>query len=174
MIRGELVDLRPFWPADVERAERLANEPDHNGTFGTFAFEGVGSVRRRFEQDGFISDDHGRLVVVDKSGETVGDVSYVAVFHGPSSANVVYNIGIVIDAAHRRRGYASDGLALLARYLFEAHTVERVEASIDVENIGAQRAIERAGFTREGVLRSLLRHDGKRVDAVIYSLLPGE
>jgi RimJ/RimL family protein N-acetyltransferase len=174
VIRGELVDLRPFWPADIERAERLANEPDHNGTFGTFAFEGVGSVRRRFEQDGFISDDHGRLVVVDKSGQTVGDVSYVAVFHGPSSANVVYNIGIVIDAAHRRRGYASDGLALLARYLFEAHTVERLEASIDVENIGAQRAIEHAGFAREGVLRHAQWRAGAWRDVCLYSKLRGE
>jgi RimJ/RimL family protein N-acetyltransferase len=34
--------------------------------------------------------------------------------------------------------------------------------------------LERAGFTREGVLRSLLRHKGGRADAILYSLLPGE
>jgi len=174
MIRGELVDLRPFWPADVERAERLANEPDYNGAVGTFAFEGVGSLRRRFDQDGFISDDHGRLVVVDKSGETVGEVSYVAVFHGPSSANVVYNIGIVIDAAHRRRGYAGAGLELLTRYLLETHAIERVEASVDVENTGALRAIERAGFTREGVLRHAQWRAGAWHDVTLYSKLRGE
>lgn len=37
MIRGELVDLRPLTAADVERAERVANDPGHNGPFGTYA-----------------------------------------------------------------------------------------------------------------------------------------
>ena len=34
--------------------------------------------------------------------------------------------------------------------------------------------IERAGFSREGLMRSLLRHRNGRADAVLFSLLPGE
>jgi RimJ/RimL family protein N-acetyltransferase len=174
MIRGELVDLRPLRAADVERSERLANDPEYNGPFGTFAFEPAGSVRRRFEEDGYISDDHGRLVVVDKSGETLGEVSYIAVFHGPPPANLVYNIGIALDPAQRGRGYGADALALLTRYLFETFTVERVEASTDLENIPAQRALDRAGFTREGTLRCAQWRAGDWHDIGLYSKLRGE
>ncbi|HET6173634.1 MAG TPA: GNAT family protein, partial [Gaiellales bacterium] len=135
MIRGELVDLRPLTAADVEHSELVANDPDYNGPFGSFALSAAGDVRRRFELDGYLNHDHGRLVVADKSGATVGGVSYIAVFHGPPPSNRVYNIGIDIDPAQRRRGYGAEAQALLARYLFDTYTVERVEASTDVENI---------------------------------------
>ena len=174
MIRGELVDLRPLRLADLERSEQVANDPDYNGPYGTFAFEAAGNVRRRFDEDGYLSDDHGRLTVIDKSGETVGEVSYIAVFHGPPPANLVYNIGIALDPGVRGRGFGADALALLTRYLFETYTVERVEASTDVGNIPAQRALERAGFTREGLLRHAQWRAGAWHDIYVYSKLRGE
>jgi RimJ/RimL family protein N-acetyltransferase len=174
MIRGTLVDLRPLSAGDVERAERLANDPDHLGPFGTYALEGAGETRRRFELDGYLSDRHGRLVVVAKTGETVGVVSYISVFHGPPPTNVVYNIGVDIDPAARRRGYGSEAQSVLARYLFDTYAIERVEASVDVENIAEQRALERAGFTREGVLRRAQWRAGGWHDLVLYSKLRGE
>jgi RimJ/RimL family protein N-acetyltransferase len=174
VIRGELVDLRPMTAADIEYSERTANDPDYNGEFGSFGFHGAGATRRRFEVDGYLSHDQGRLIVVDKSGESVGVVSYIAIFHGPPPANRVYNIGIDIDPAQRRRGYGADAQALLARYLFETYTVERVEASTDVENIPEQRALERAGFTREGILRRAQWRTGGWHDLCLYSKLRGE
>jgi RimJ/RimL family protein N-acetyltransferase len=174
VIRGELVSLRPLAAADLERAESVANDPEYNGAFGTFALEASGDVRRRFELDGYLNHDHGRLVVVDASGATVGIVSYIAVFHGPPPSNRVYNIGIDIDPSQRRRGYGSAAQALLARYLFDTYTVERVEASTDVENIPEQRALERAGFTREGILRHAQWRAGAWHDLCLYSKLRGE
>ena len=63
---------------------------------------------------------------------------------------------------------------MLARYLFDTYTVERVEASTDVENTGEQRALERAGFTREGILRHAQWRAGAWHDLVLYSKLRGE
>ncbi len=49
----------------------------------------------------------------------------------------------------------------------------RLELRTDPENVASQRVAERAGFTREGVLRAYnARTDGTRADAVVYSLLP--
>jgi RimJ/RimL family protein N-acetyltransferase len=174
VIRGELVDLRPLTAADIERTERIANDPDYNGPFDTWALEAAGTARRRFDLDGYLSHDHGRLAVVDKSGATVGFVSFIAVFHGPPPSNRVYNVGIVVDPAHRRRGYGAEAQSLLARYLFDTYTVERVEASTDVENIPEQRALERAGFTREGILRRAQWRAGAWRDVCLYSKLRGE
>jgi len=174
VIRGELVSLRPLTAADLERAERVANDPDYNGPFGTYALAADGDVRRRFELDGYLNHDHGRLIVVDASGATVGVVSYIAIFHGPPPSNRVYNIGLDIDPAHRRRGYGAAAQALLARYLFDTYTIERVEASTDVENVAEQRALERAGFTREGILRHAQWRAGAWRDICLYSKLRGE
>jgi len=37
-----------------------------------------------------------------------------------------------------------------------------------------ERVLERLGFEREGVKRRYLRHDNERVDATLFSLLPGD
>jgi RimJ/RimL family protein N-acetyltransferase len=174
MVTGTLVDLRPLQEADLDHLERVANDAGYHGPFGTFVLKGAGDIRRRFEVDGLLSREHGRLVVVDKSGATVGGVSYHAVSYGPPPSSLSYNIGVVIDSVSRRRGYGADAQSLLARYLFDTYTVERVEASTDVENTGEQRALERAGFTREGILRHAQWRAGAWHDLVLYSKLRGE
>jgi RimJ/RimL family protein N-acetyltransferase len=174
MITGALVDLRPLQAEDVAHLERVANDAAYQGPFGTFVLTGAGDIRRRFEVDGYLSREHGQLVVVDKSGTLVGGVSYHAVSHGPPPSSLAYNIDVVIDPASRRRGCGADAQSLLARYLFDTYTVERVEASTDVENTGEQRALERAGFTREGILRHAQWRTGAWHDLVLYSKLRGE
>jgi aminoglycoside 6'-N-acetyltransferase len=50
----------------------------------------------------------------------------------------------------------------------------RVEAQTDVTNLAEQRALEKAGFTREGVLRKAQWRGGAYHDLVVYSKLRGE
>ena len=46
--------------------------------------------------------------------------------------------------------------------------------ALGVGNHDSERVLERAGFTREGVVRSLPKPDGRRVDETLFSLLRGE
>ena len=50
--------------------------------------------------------------------------------------------------------------------------MERVAAYVNVGNRASERVLERAGFTREGVIRSMPKPDGRRVDKTLFSLLP--
>ena len=45
---------------------------------------------------------------------------------------------------------------------------------MNVGNTPSERVLEKAGFTREGVARSLPKPDGRRIDKTLFSLLPGE
>ena len=49
--------------------------------------------------------------------------------------------------------------------------VERVEALVDADNAASQRALEKAGFQREAVLRSYCVVKGRLRDMVIYSFI---
>ena len=51
---------------------------------------------------------------------------------------------------------------------------ERVEASTDVENAAERRALERAGFSFEGILRRAQFRGGGWRDMALYSLVRGE
>jgi RimJ/RimL family protein N-acetyltransferase len=85
------------------------------------------------------------------------------------------HIGYWVAAHARGRGVASDALRALSRWAFESLGLGRVELVTDPENVASQRVAERAGFQREGILRSIiLERDGSRRDGVMFSLLPGE
>jgi RimJ/RimL family protein N-acetyltransferase len=56
-----------------------------------------------------------------------------------------------------------------------AHTqVNRIEATTEITNVAEQRALEKAGFTREGILRGATFRQGRWHDQVIYSVLRDE
>jgi RimJ/RimL family protein N-acetyltransferase len=64
---------------------------------------------------------------------------------------------------------------LLLRHCFETLQAIRVQLKADVRNLRSQRAIERIGGFREGVLRHhWILPDGYRRDSVYYSILQEE
>ncbi len=118
---------------------------------------------------------HGRLLVVvtDTAGESgvAGAVSWHAETYGPTEGSFAWNIGIGLAESCRGRGVGTASQRLLGEWLLAATPLVRVEASTDVGNVAEQRALERAGYVREGVLRQAqARADGQH-DLVVYSLL---
>jgi RimJ/RimL family protein N-acetyltransferase len=63
---------------------------------------------------------------------------------------------------------------LLVDYLFAHTQVNRVEAVAEITNTSEQWALEKAGFTREGVLRGYGFRGGAWRDAIMYSVLREE
>ena len=110
------------------------------------------------------------LVVVDaRSGDVLGG----GTLHHLDAERGLLEIGYWLYPHARGRGIASRLARALAEHAFSLG-VERVAAYVNVGNVGSERVLERAGFTREGVVRSLPKPDGRRVDKTLFSLLPGE
>ena len=65
---------------------------------------------------------------------------------------------------------------LLLRHAFESLECIRVQFATDLRNERSQRAIERIGATREGVLRDnrIVPKDGYRRSSVLYSIIDDE
>lgn len=171
---GTLIDLRPVREADLDQFDAWDADPAFAGEYNSFVLSTGGSVRRDVAERRTLDEQHGTLVIVTKAGELAGSIDYRPVSFGPQSGNRAYELGITIAPAHRGRGYGSEAQRLLAAYLFAAYPVERVQASTDITNLAEQRALERAGFTREGVLRRAQFRHGAWHDLVLYSKLRGE
>jgi RimJ/RimL family protein N-acetyltransferase len=88
----------------------------------------------------------------------------------------VAELGYWTRSDARGRGTAPAALRLASRWVIETLGAERVQVRVEVENAASQRVAEKAGFTREGVLRSSgwSGRRRRRLDFVVYSLLPGE
>ncbi|HEU4567868.1 MAG TPA: GNAT family protein [Marmoricola sp.] len=107
--------------------------------------------------------------VVD--GEVLGSMSWHLVSYGPTVGSRAWNTGIWLRPAHRGLGYGAAAQRLLARHLLATTDVQRVEASTDVDNVAERRALERAGFTLDGVLRGAQERMGERRDLAVYAVL---
>jgi RimJ/RimL family protein N-acetyltransferase len=91
--------------------------------------------------------------------------------------NGVAEVGYWVGSEARGRGVATAALRLIARWAFEtASSLERLQLRAAAENPASNRVAEKAGFTREGVIRShrFNARMGKRVDFVMWSLLREE
>ena len=175
MLSGDKIYLRPFRQDDLPIFAIRANDIAFLTEFNFFGLHQQNGLERHFQENGLLSQEYGTLVVVTHdSDQVVGDVSYRQVRYGPGNASIAYNIGIVLAPEHRGKNYGVEAQQLLAEYLFSVYPIMRIEASTDTTNSAEMRALEKAGFTREGVLRKAQWRNGDWHDLVIYSKLRGE
>ena len=80
--------------------------------------------------------------------------------------------GYWVAAEARGRGVASAALRLLSGWAIGELGLARVQLVTHVDNPASQKVAERAGFRREGVMRSYMLLKGRRHDAVLYGFVP--
>lgn len=76
---------------------------------------------------------------------------------------------------YQRTAVNTESKYLLLSHAFESLRVNRVQFKTDVRNIRSQKAIERIGAVKEGILRQhIILPDGRFRDSVYYSILREE
>lgn len=111
-------------------------------------------------------------VIHQASGRAIGATRYMDIR--------LEHLGLEIGgtwygAAHQRTAVNTECKYLLLRHAFEALGCVRVQLKTDLRNERSQRAIERIGAVREGVLRNhMLLPDGLRRHSVMYSITDAE
>ncbi|HLI92388.1 MAG TPA: GNAT family protein [Puia sp.] len=73
------------------------------------------------------------------------------------------------------RAHNKECKLLLLRYIFDTLGFERTDFKVAGENLRSQRAVEKIGGVKEGVLRRFaMRNDGTPADTVYFSILGNE
>lgn len=167
---GPLVRLIDVAPGDVDLLDRL-HATQVSG------FNDLGQDRKRLPPDAWVEgrlrgENRGELFVERRADrKIVGTISYHRVSYGPNPKSAAWMIGIDLIPEGRGQGLGSEAQRLLADWLFETTETNRVEASTDVENVAEARALEKAGFRREGVNRGAQFRAGAYHDLVLYARL---
>jgi ribosomal-protein-alanine N-acetyltransferase len=161
------VALRPVQPDDLAMFRRFLTEPGLVGRDWA-GFRDAQAPARRFALDGYLGAEDGRLIV-QADADAAGFVSWSSHVYGGSAKH--WEIGIALLPEHRGRGTGWRAQALLCDYLFRHTAVQRIAAGTQPDNVAEQRALEKAGFHREGVLRACEFRDGAWQDGWLYSRL---
>jgi len=163
------IRLRPVAEDDLEIFRRCLTEPGLIG-LDWAGFRDAQAPARRFATDGYLAADDGRLMVeVEPENEAAGFLSFQATSYTGAAKHWV--IGIFLLPQWRGRGIGWRAQVLLCDYLFHHSPAQRIEAGTHPENIAEQKALEKAGFQLEGVIRAAEFRAGQWRDGLLYSRL---
>ena len=109
------------------------------------------------------------VIILKESGDIIGDAGIHFMDDGMQA-----ELGITLDKQFHRNGYAAETLSAIIDYLFTVLGKHRITASVDPENQGSIRLLERLGFRKEAHFVQSLFLNGKWVDDVVYALLEKE
>ena len=166
-LRGGLVRLRPLREEefDVLWEDRIGDD-----AFPHLSRPGARErLRIQVERSGRLAE--GRLdlgIEAEARAVLVGHIEARAPRGVERGA--VFEIGISLFPRERGRGYGSEAVGLLTRYLLDEADGRRVQASTGVENVAMRRVLEKLGFSCERILHDFMPgRDGEREDYVLYA-----
>lgn len=168
------VTLRPMQESDIKRLWKLT-------TFETFTFM-LNKFRHMEEFEKWMSSGYEDMQLTDstivfvvansKTDELYGSTRIYNIDHANKTCEIG---GTFYGKPFQRTHINSTAKWLLLTYTFETLGMIRVQFKTDEENVESQKAIERLGAQKEGILRNeRIRSTGKPRNAVVYSIIEKE
>lgn len=166
---GPSLALRPPESRDADRLFELGSDPE------VVRFFSWGPYRERAEAEDFIERvrrerPHELFVVRREDDQPIGLTGLTELNERDGRAVV----GTWLGRAFWGSGANQESKALILHLAFEQLGLGRVSAYAHPQNVRSLAALERIGFSREGLLRGWHVHRGERRDVVILGLLREE
>ncbi|MCW2142439.1 Protein N-acetyltransferase, RimJ/RimL family [Actinoplanes cyaneus] len=161
--------LRPVTEDDLALLRRFVTEPGLVG-LDWGGFTDPHEPARRFAADGYLGGTSSRLIV-EREQVATGFVAWGRRHFGNPETTAYWEIGIALLPEWRGQGIGWRAQAMLCDYLFTHTPLQRVQAGTHPENIAEQKSLVKAGFQREGVIRSCEFRAGRWRDGHLYSRL---
>ena len=108
------------------------------------------------------------FIFENRSGRLIGGITIGNIRHGVSQSG---QIGYWIGERYAGQGFMLEAVRLVIHFAFETLRLHRIEAACIPGNTRSIRVLEKAGFTREGLLRSYLKINGGWQDHYLYALI---
>lgn len=121
---------------------------------------------RRYNQEIAAGTGFPFFICSGKNGAILGGITLGNVRRGVSQSG---QIGYWMGERYGGNGVMSEAVGLLCDHSFHAIGLHRLEAACIPDNTRSIRILEKAGFAREGYLRSYLKINGAWRDHVLYA-----
>ncbi|PIN13030.1 hypothetical protein CDL12_14351 [Handroanthus impetiginosus] len=102
-------------------------------------------------------------------------IGFLSVFPGSGDERHRADVGYAIAVEYWGQGITTAALKMGIPQVFDDFPqVLRLQAFTSVDNKASQRVLEKAGFTREGLLRKYICLKGSILDVVVFGLLSSD
>ncbi len=165
-----LTDYNMWYRLRVESRDFLSPwEPSWND----FDLEKAGFRHRiqRYREDRAADHSYPFFIFRDSDRQLVGGITLGNIRRGVGQNGM---IGYWSGARFAGQGYMTEALKLVIPFAFNKLSLHRLEAACIPHNVRSIRLLEKAGFQREGLLRSYLKINGMWQDHLLFSLLESD
>ena len=161
-LQGNRVLLRTGIESDLARLHSILSEPEVAQWWGGLSDEDI--------REQFIGSKLGYVIEVDD--EVIGGIQY------SEEEDPMYRqagIDVFLAGASHGRGYGTEAVRVLARYLLFERNHHRITIDPSAANAAAIRTYEKVGFRPVGIMRRYERGpDGSWHDGLLMDLLKEE
>lgn len=169
---GKRVRLRGIEPDDWAAFMRFAEDEERLGDLinpprSAEGFRAWAKEQAVAKSDG---DCFGLAIEAVDTGKIVGAVGS----HDADPRAGWFEYGVTMGAGHRRKGYASEAVVMLLRFMFEERRFHKCGARIFADNEASLALHRRLGFIEEGRLRDQVFSAGQHHDVVMMGMLTDE
>jgi RimJ/RimL family protein N-acetyltransferase len=164
MLEGNSINLRVMEREDLPLVTEWSNDPDFGGEFEPIEQNSRREIEKWYES---LPPGEKWFIIEKKDGKRIGQI-----VQSPSKQHL--RIGYTIVPEERGKGYCTEAVKIIVDYVFLSKIAVRIEAETNPENRASQRVLEKAGFTKEGVIRKSVYARGKWLDGILYSILREE
>jgi RimJ/RimL family protein N-acetyltransferase len=172
LVQGQTA-LRPWRDSDLPELVKACQDPEIVRWTSVPSAYGEADARAYLRQryDAAFAGLTAPFAIVDAgSGRLLGSISLMRF----SWVHARGEVGYWLAAWARGQGHATRAVRVICAWGFSALRLERVDLMVSTGNPASQHVAERAGFTREAVLRSYMRGAPDRQDMVMFGLLTDE
>jgi RimJ/RimL family protein N-acetyltransferase len=163
------VTLRPLREEDIDAIYQACQDPTIP------AFTRVPSPYDREMAEEFVRgcdisyrNHQGIVFAMEKDGNFAGTIG----LHSINLSDHCAEVGYWVEKSHRGSGLCTAATKTLLEFALEIMGFRRIEGLADYNNIASQRVMERAGMTRDALLRNrVTKPNGDQIDMVLFSMV---
>ena len=164
MLEGKTVRLRVLEKEDLPFFTEWNNDPAYAGEFDPFEQRSLAECEKWFAG---LRPEEKWFIVEKMDGTKIGQI--ICSPKGPH-----YSIGYRIIPNERNKGFCTEAVKIAVDHLFESTDIVRVESEANLKNVASIKVLEKAGFTKEGLIRKSVFINGEWKDGALYSILRDE
>lgn len=166
-LAGDEITLRPLQESDVDSIYQACQDPSISA-FTRVPFPYDREMALEFVRGCELSNRNhtGIVFAIEKMGVFAGTIGLHSIQLGDHCAE----IGYWVEKSQRGSGTCTAATKMLLDFSLNIMGFRRIEGLADFNNLASQRVMERAGMTRDALLRNrVTKPNGDQIDMVLFS-----
>ena len=169
LLEGKSINLRIAEKEDIPSLLQWLNDVRFIGDYMSYPVQASKSqLEPQVLEHKLYGNEWVDFIVEKKDGTKIGFIAHFET-HGKLKA-----IGYALLPSERKKGYGGEAIRIMVDYLFLSKDIVRIQAETHPQNIASQKALEKAGFSKEGIIRQSFFSRGVWRDTALFSILRQE